>query len=592
MAFDYSIKINALDRITSKIKKINTRVERMQKKAEEKVNVNLNPSRALRGISRINNKIKELSKEPVDIGLSFASLASSAALLGMPIKKSIELESAFASVKKVVDGTDSEIAKLKTDLVAMTNILPKTAVELTQIAEAGAKMGIPINQLTEYTEVVAKASTAFDMSADEAGAAFGKIASQLGYNIPQLRKYGDIVNSLADSMATDARNIIDITKRTAGATSTLGFDTGTIAGLAAFTDQMSVSSEVGATALNQILNSVRSTQEGMQILQEKGGYGLIEIAKRFKQLKGVARTQAIERLFGTGEGSRMFEKLINQTDVLKKSLDTALDPSTLGSMQREFENVSNTTANKIRLLRNGIDRLSIGLGDIFIPKVNELIEILAPMIDRILEWSKNNRELIMTIGKIVAISGLLTAGFLLIKAVLVPVTLAMKLYTSTLVAMGVVMKAAKIGMLLFNAVFLANPIGLAVLAVTALVTGIGYLIGGIDGAKDAFLTLASPITIVLKLIDNLLSKFELYNKAKEKIKNIAGGIGDTVSGAWEGAKNFFDFNNDNAEKQAIDNTNNINNKVEVFVKGEGVKVENVKANNNASVKLNNERNFN
>lgn len=597
MAFDYSIKFEAIDRISNVVENINKKVDGLKQKAKSTiVNVQVKHQQAISRLGQVHNKINEISKKPVDIGLSFASLASNVALLGMPIKKAIEIESAFAGVRKVIDGTDDQLKQLRADLIDMTGVIPKTATELMQIAEAGGKLGVPIDQIKEYVDVVAKASTAFEMPADVAGEAFGKIGAMLGYEITQLRQYGDIVNALADSTSADAKNIIDITKRTAGVMGTLNFDVGTIAGLSSFADQMSVSSEVGATALNNILNGIRGTEAGLKILQEKGGYGLIDIANKFKKLDGIARTKAIEDLFGSGEGARMFEKLINQTDVLKASLDSALDKKTLGSMQREFENVSNTTANKIRLMQNGVERLSIKIGEALLPNINEIITYIAPLIDRIATWAGENRDLIITMAKILAVAIGLTAGFLLIQASIMPILIAFKIYAS-------IAKIVTAVTWLFNTALWANPITWVVVAIVGLIAIIGSLIyywdditnavgklwddfinflpsidditnaisnlwngftnfvkslnlveNAIKIVKTAFEILTAPIQFVIDLLDKFLSKFEIYNTAKEKIKDLATSVEANVSGAWEDTKGFFGFGKDDKE---TDNQNNV-----------------------------------
>lgn len=619
MAFDYSVKFEAIDKISNIVDKINNKVDGLKKKAQNTVvNVKVAHQQAMGRLNQVHNKIKDLSKKPVDIGLSFASLASNVALLGMPIKKAIEIESAFAGITKVLDGSKEQMAQLKTELIDMTSVIPKTAVELMQIAEAGGKLGVPIDQIKEYVDVVAKASTAFEMPADVAGEAFGKIGAMLGYEISQLRQYGDIVNALADSTSADAKNIIDITKRTAGVMGTLKFNVGTIAGLSAFADQMSVSSEVGATALNDILNGIRGTEQGLKILKEKGGYGLIEVANKFKKLEGVARTNAIEDLFGRGEGSRMFEKLINQTDLLKASLDNALSEKTLGSMQREFENVSNTTANKLRLMQNGVERLAIKIGDALLPNINEIITYIAPLIDRISNWAGENKDLIITIGKILAVSIALTAGFLLIQASIMPILIAFKIYAT-------IAKVVTMATWLFNTALWANPITWVVLGIVALIAIIGALIyywnditnavselwdafinflpsinditnavanlwnkfmtfvsslniidGAINGIKTAFEILIGPIQFVIDLIDKFLNKFEIYNEAKNKVKDIANTVETKVSGAWEDTKGFFGLGNENETKATtqsndvqIDNVNKNHTIVDVNIKAEG-----------------------
>jgi TP901 family phage tail tape measure protein len=636
MAFDYSVKFEAIDKISNVVDKINGKMSALKSKAKDAViNLNVIHQQAMNRLNQVHNKMKDLSKKPIDISLSFASLASNVALLGMPIKKAIEIESAFAGITKVVDGTNEQMSKLKADLIDMTSVLPKTAVELMQIAEAGGKLGVPVDKIKEYVDVVAKASTAFEMPAEVAGEAFGKIGAMLGYEITQLRQYGDIVNALADSTSADAKNIIDITKRTAGVMGTLKFDVGTIAGLSAFADQMSVSSEVGATALNDVLNGIRGTEQGLKILQQKGGYGLIEVANKFKKLEGVARTKAIEDLFGRGEGSRMFEKLINQTDVLKASLDSALSEKTLGSMQREFENVSNTTANKIRLMANGVERLAIKIGDALLPNINELITYLAPIIDKVSIWAGENKDLIITMAKILAVGIALTAGFLMIQASLAPILIAIRVYTAIVaIATGVVN--------LFNVALWANPITWVVVGIIALIAIVAVLIyywkdlttwintlwndflgfiapianvgtaieemqnkfinfvssfnlidSAINGIKSAFEILVAPIKYVIDLIDMFLSKFEINKQTKQKVQELAGAVETQVSNSWENTKQFLGFSdNTNTDTQKsndvqIDNTNKNHTIVDVNIKSDaGVVTEQNAQSTGGRVKLN------
>lgn len=576
MAFDYSVKFGAIDKISAVVDKVNDKMAQMSAKAKrassnvQKQFGRIRPTsefklkiqKALQGIKKVQGKIKNIAKKPIDISLSFGSLIATGATLGLPVFKAIEFEKAFAGVKKVVSGTAKEINSLQSDIISLTSKIPKTAVEIASIVEAGAKMGIETGKLINFATIVSKASVAFDITAQVAGEAFGKIATQLGFSIPMLEEFGDKVNFLADTTASSASNIIDIVKRTAGAMSTLKFDTSTIVGLASFADQMSVSSEIGATAMNQILNGMRKTEFGAKLLAEKGGFALVDLAEKFKTLQGVARTKALQNMFGAGEGARLFEKLINRTDQLKKSLQLAFSPDTLGSMSREFASVSETTANKVVLMRNAVNRLAINVGNVLLPSIKEMITNLAPIIDMITTWVSENKNLIMTISKILAVSALLTASFLAIKFAITPILILIKAYVA-------ITKAMAVAQIAWNIAMTANPIGLMVVGVTALIAGIGFLIGGVDGAIKAFKMLISPITLVLDLLDNFLSKFETFNEVKESIKG------------------FFGFGETEIKKtNTIDNTIKNHTVVDVNVMATGGVVTTQKAKSTGRVKLN------
>lgn len=625
MPFDYSVKFEAIDKISSVVNRVNSKMAQMKAKAKSASSFvqnafnrirptsefKLKIQKALQNIKKVNRKIREMAKKPIDISLSFGSLLATGVTLGLPIFKAIEFEKAFAGVKKVVSGTDEEIAKLQKNIVSMTNVIPKTASEIASMVEAGAKMGFSIDKLAEFATITAKASVAFDISATEAGEAFGKISTQLGFTLPQLEEFGDKVNHLADTTASSAKNIIDIVKRTAGVTSSLKFDTSTIVGLASFADQMSVSSEIGATAMNQILNGMRKTEFGAKMLQERGGFALIDLAEKFKTLQGVARTKALAKMFGAGEGSRMFEKIINRTEQLKKSLDLAFSKETLGSMSREFANVSDTTANKVILMRNALDRLLIKIGNELLPTVKQMVVEIAPFIDSIGEWVGENKQLILTIGKILAVSALMLAGFLAIKLAVTPILILFKAYVA-------ITKIVTASIWLFNTALLANPIGLIIAGIVALIAMIvllvvhwdtvskfiidltndfleftniiGFLEGVFESMKttvmNVFNVITTPIRFAINLIDKFLSKFEVFRKAKENVENIGNSITASATDKFNEAKAFFGFSDDKAKDTSIDNTQKNHTIVDVNVRAIGAVETTQKVKSTGRVKLN------
>lgn len=621
MAFDYSVRFEAIDRITAKINKINSTIDEMKTKATtatskiqqsfEKLNLKakfeVNTDKAIQRLNKVHNKIKDISKEQLDFPTSFAGLAGGVGTLALPVQRAIEFEKSFAGVKKVIDGSDKEIAKLRRELIDMTAVVPKTASELNAIAESGAKMGVELSKLTQYTMIVSKASVAFDrMTPEETGDAFGKISDKLGYSIPQLEKYGDIVNYLADATASDAKNIIDITTRTAGALSAVKFDTEAIVGVSAFADRMSTSSEIGATALNDILNAMRGTEKGAKMLQERGGYALIDLADQFRKLKGVARTKAIRDAFGAGEGSRMFESLIEHTNVLKESLDFAYAKDTFGSLTREFANVSDTTANKIILMRNAADRLAIGLGDVLLPTVKDMILKISPFIDSITKWAEQNKSLIYTIAKIVAVGTLFLAGMILMKLAMTPIIVAFKMYSAIIGIWTTIIELATWAQKKFNIAMSANMIGIIIIGIIALIAVIATVIiywkeitewvgalwdkivGFISSLnilsnillaiKGIFSILVAPIKFVLDLLDSFLSKFEIYNKAKQAVVGYADKAKEAGAGAYNSAMEFMGMGDNKTQNTTpIDNVNKNHTVVDVKVTATGATVTDKKA---------------
>jgi len=426
-------------------------------------------------LGRTNQNIKNQTKDIAGQAVGVYALAQS--FKGI-VNPAIQFETAFAGVKKVADGTPEEIEALRKGLLKLSTTMPNTAVELSEIAAAGASMGFAAKDLVNFSQIVAKASTAFDMSAEDSGEAFGKIASMLGYGMKDLEDYGDRVNYLADALSAKAPNIIDITKRTAGAMASLKLGKGDITGLAAFADQMSVSAEIGASALNQIIGEMRKTKKGSELLEKEGAKGILTFAESFKDLEGIKLATAIKDAMGEGEGARLFEKMINQSEALKKALDLGNETKAVGSMTREFNAMANTSANKMKVFGNIIDRVAIIIGDNLLPSVKSLIDKLSPLVDSFGEFIKTNKEAI----QVVASFGIMILGA---KGVALAYTAALWLVSPAITAITFALGLAKKAVIAFNLFAAANPFGAMITAIGLVSAAVYLLIDNWDAVTDA-----------------------------------------------------------------------------------------------------------
>ena len=69
--------------------------------------------------------------------------------------------------------------------------------------------------------------------------------------------------------------------------------------------------------------------------------------------------------------------LVGSLNEYKKSLSMiATEEKYAGSMQREFANRANTTANNLQLLKNSITETAMNLGSVLLPPLNSLVKVL------------------------------------------------------------------------------------------------------------------------------------------------------------------------------------------------------------------------
>ncbi len=153
-------------------------------------------------------------------------MGGGAALLGgvgTTIKVAGDFEEAMIGVQKTTGMADAELKKLGDQFLAMSAKMPNSARELANIGEIGGQLGITgVENLSAFTDTVAKLASVSEFSAEEGGAALAKIANQFRIPIRQAKNMGSVLNELSNISTATAPTIADLTSRMAGAGSTLG----------------------------------------------------------------------------------------------------------------------------------------------------------------------------------------------------------------------------------------------------------------------------------------------------------------------------------------------------------------------------------
>ena len=99
----------------------------------------------------------------------------------------IEFESAFAGVRKTVEGTPAELQAISDGLREMATEIPVNVNELAKIAESAGQLGIEEDANLDFTRVIADLGVTTDLSTDEAASSLARLA-----NITQLPRISSI----------------------------------------------------------------------------------------------------------------------------------------------------------------------------------------------------------------------------------------------------------------------------------------------------------------------------------------------------------------------------------------------------------------
>jgi TP901 family phage tail tape measure protein len=351
------------------------------------------------------------------IGVAFA------APLALATQEAIGFEEAFSDARKVIDFPTPQAPKeLQMDLLEMSNQIPRTASDLTQIAAAAGSAGIAFGELTPFVKDASEMSVAFGITADVAGDTMAKMRNVFHLTQPEVRAVGDAVNALGNTMAAEAPGILDVLRRIGGTGDLVGMSAQQLAAFGAAMLSTGTAPEVVATGMNALILKLATARQGSKDFQS----GLKDLGLSAKGVEQAMRKDASGALLGflkivSGNKDKIsvlgkmfgaeyaddIAKLVGALPLVQQGLKLVGDQSAIaGSMHAEYAIRADTAANKIQLLGNRVKSTGILIGQVALERIKPLIDKGLEMLDWIFKVARANPELI---GTLVTLIGVLAA---------------------------------------------------------------------------------------------------------------------------------------------------------------------------------------
>jgi TP901 family phage tail tape measure protein len=298
------------------------------------------------------------------------------------IRANAQASDEVANVAKTANASIPAIRKLQEELKFRGS--RTSLVDQLKIAEIGGQLGVLEKDLLEFTKATDVVTVALK---DEFGGSVAEVTKQvatLRNVIPGIKtgnvaddvlKIGNALNFLSAEGNATAPSIADFVNRLSGIAGPLDVGKASLFGLSATLDELGVSAERGATAVQKTLFRIGQTPDQFAAIAGKG-------AAEFKQLvqtdivsafglvtKGAAEsseanTEFIKLLGELGiKGSRELEtfgKLGANFDLLKQRVEqagVALEETT--SVTTEYEKKNNTFGASIDKLNNAFINLTV-----------------------------------------------------------------------------------------------------------------------------------------------------------------------------------------------------------------------------------------
>lgn len=498
-----------------------------------------------------------------------AGAATTAAGVGMgapvmaAVKSYASMEDAMKGVAKQVNGLRDDngnrtarFYEMQDAIKAASEQLPMEngAVDFAALVEGGARMNVANpndswadqkRDLLAFAATAAKASTAFELPADELSESLGKIA-QL-YKVPtrNIEQLGDALNYLDDNAMSKGGDIIDVLQRMGGVADRLDYRKA--AALGSTFLSLGTAPEVAASAANAMVRELsiatmqsKSFFAGMDLLKlnpaqiekemTQDAMGTIQrVLEKVNNLPKDKRLGAMTMIFGKEFGDDA-AKLANNLPELQRQLKLTSGSDAAGSMQKESDINKDSLSAQWLLVKTGAQNTFSSLGETLREPLMAIMNTVKKVTGSFRRWIEENPKLAGALLKVAAalasIAVVLGTIMLAVSAVLGPLAL-MRLQFSILgikggSAFGMITKAiggVGKGIMWLGRLMMANPI----LAVIGLI--------------------AMGAILIWQNWDTLGPKFKaMWNAVCAATDAAWAWIKQAVSTAWEGIKFlFFNF---------------------------------------------------
>lgn len=396
-----------------------------------------------KNLVKSGDHIQTFGKKVSDFGgtLTKGVSAPLIASAGFALKAAIDYETAFAGVKKTVDGTPQQFDKLSASIREMAKEMPSSAVEIANVAEAAGQLGVPIGAIKDFSKTMINLGVSTNLSSEEAASSIAKIGNIMQVSGKDLgtwsAHFGSAVVDLGNHFATTERDIVEMTNRLAAGGKLAGLTTPEILGLATAMSSVGIEAEAGGTAMNQTLTGIgkavagvgKGAKEKLQLIASTAGMTAEQFSTAWKQKPAEALQSFIKGLQKAHEEGKNMDGILAELDMsgirqgnMLKSLASASDK--MGEAVRrsnsawkentalttEAQKRYETTESQLKIFKNQITDLAIEFGGPLLKAMNSGLQAAKPWIQKLADMAKAFSEMSESQQQNIIKWGLLAAG--------------------------------------------------------------------------------------------------------------------------------------------------------------------------------------
>lgn len=397
-------------------RKIDQAAEGNTKAADKVAGGNKKQAQSSEEASKSSDKSSESSTKDADSKARQAAAAEKAgtamlafgavslAGLGASAKAAMDWESAWAGVTKTVDGTPEQMDQLEASLRGLAKTLPATHEEIAGVAEAAGQLGVAREDVVGFTKTMIDLSETTNLTADEAATSIAQISNVMGTMARDgavgVERFGATLVALGNAGASTEKEILEMSKRIAGAGKLIGASESDVLALANAMASVGIEAQLGGGVMSRVMQrmyaDVMDGGASLQNLADVSGVSAKEFATAFEtdpvravdmMVKGLGRVkdeggnvvQTMSELGIKGtEETGVILRLAGAGDLLSESLklgDSAWASNS--ALAAEAAKRYETTESKVKVAWNNIKDAAIDAGAVLLPVIQGVAESVA-----------------------------------------------------------------------------------------------------------------------------------------------------------------------------------------------------------------------
>lgn len=378
-----------------------------------------------KGIKEVGESIDTITKP-----IQYASTALAAGGVASA-KFAIDFEDSFAGVKKTVDATPEQLAKIKQGIIDLSTTgidgrgaIPQTTTELNELAAAGGQLGISQENIIDFTEVMAQMGSATNLVGEEGAATLARFQNVMGVGQNEIRNIGSAIVDLGNHSATTESEIAEMALRMGKYGSSVRMSAADVLGYSAALSSLGIEAQMGGSAIGRtwlsIETAVASGGEGLTKFAKYSGKSAEEFKEQWNTdssgafnglLKGLQSaenlTVALDDLgINNTQDIQAMMALVNGYDLVTESVNrsnTAYQENT--ALQEEFNAKNETTASKLANTKNNIIEAARSIGETMLPSIQDASTTVADFAKGLSQMSDEQKRAVVNTGATVIAIG-------------------------------------------------------------------------------------------------------------------------------------------------------------------------------------------